>query len=207
MHAAIAKYAAHEAPVRAAPPGFCNPRSPDGLGAGRPPPRRTRGANRLRIMGMSRSVQLPTIGWRERVDLPLWGLRRVRAKIDTGARTSVIDVAQVEEIDESRIRFEVVGRQGDNPVTRWIEATPIRKSVVRPSHGEAQERYVCLTPLRIGPHEYEIELSLVCRKNMLCRMLLGRRALEDRFLVDPTNRYVLTPRRRPPRRRVEGSDV
>jgi len=135
------------------------------------------------------------IGWRERVDLPEWGLRRVRAKTDTGARTSAIDVAELEELDDEHIRFKVVYRHDPERVTDWINARQVRKSTVRPSHGESHERHVCLTTIKIGPVEREIEISLVSRRGMLCRMLLGRRSLGG-LLVDPSRAYVLTPRTR-----------
>ncbi|USO00247.1 MAG: ATP-dependent zinc protease [Phycisphaeraceae bacterium] len=149
---------------------------------------------------MAGEQTLPVIGWRERVDLPEWGLRRVRAKIDTGARTSAIDVAQVEDLGDGRIRFEVVGRKGGTPRTVWVEARPVRTSVVKPSHGETQERYVCLTPIRIGALEREVEISLVCRKHMLCRMLIGRLAVGGLATVDPARKYVATPKRKTVRR-------
>lgn len=143
----------------------------------------------------------PVAGWRERVDLPDWGLRGVRAKLDTGARTSAIDVATIEHLDDGRIRFEVVGRHKPERRTRWVEAVPVRTSIVKPSHGEKQERIVCRTTMRLAGVETEIELSLVCRKNMLCRMLLGRTALEGRVLVDSGSKYALTDRSRKAHRR------
>ncbi len=141
---------------------------------------------------MSSSDTPPRIGWRERVDLPDWGLRGVRAKIDTGARTSAIDVAQIEELPDGRIRFEVVGKTKPTRKTKWVEARPVRTSVVKPSHGEPQTRYVCLTTLKIGEHTHEVEISLVCRRKMLCRMLIGRTALAEHFLVDASQMYLLT---------------
>ncbi len=140
--------------------------------------------------------ELPIAGWRERVDLPEWGLHGVRAKLDTGARTSAIDVATIEHLDDGRIRFEVVGRHRPTRQTRWVEAVPVRTSVVKPSHGKAQERMVCRTLIRVGVVEAEIEISLVCRKKMLCRMLLGRTALAGRMLVDSDAKYLLTERSR-----------
>ncbi len=131
------------------------------------------------------SNQPVRIGWRERVDLPDWGLRRVRAKIDTGARTSVIDVASLEHIGGDRVRFEVVYREHPRRLTRWIEADAVRMSVVKNTGGEAQERIVCRTRVRMGPVERTIDISLVARPGMLCRMLIGRRALAG-FVVDPT---------------------
>lgn len=137
----------------------------------------------------------PIIGWRERVDLPAWGLRRVKAKTDTGARTSAIDVAQIQELPDGQIKFEVVYRTQPNRLTKWVRATPVRTTTVRPSHGEAQTRYVCLTRVIVGRIEREIEISLVCRQGMLCRMLLGRTAL-DGILVDPSRKHLLTPEKR-----------
>lgn len=141
---------------------------------------------------MAGETELPVAGWRERVDLPEWGLKRVRAKLDTGARTSAIDVATIEHLPNGNIRFEVVGRHEPVRKTRWVEATPVRTSVVKPSSGEAQERIVCRTLARIGPVEREIEISLVCRRGMLCRMLLGRTALDGALLVDSSRKYRLT---------------
>ncbi len=144
-----------------------------------------------------KSVGQKIVGWRERVALPDWGVRSIRAKIDTGARTSAIDVAQIEELEGGRIRFEVVTRLTPERRTRWVEATPVRTSSVKPSHGELQQRYVCVTRVEFGGIERDIEISLVCRRAMLCRMLLGRTALEGAVLVDPSKKYVLTsPRKR-----------
>jgi hypothetical protein len=137
----------------------------------------------------------PTIGWRERVDLPDWGLRRVKCKIDTGARTSAIDVAEIQELGDGTIRFKVVARVRPKRRVKWVQATPVRLSTVKPSHGEAQQRYVCETTLRVGEHEHKIEISLVCRKGMLCRMLLGRTAMAGQFLVDPEKKYLMTGKR------------
>lgn len=135
------------------------------------------------------------IGWREKIDLPEWGLMRVRAKIDTGARTSVIDVADIEDLGDGRVRFRVVYHHDPERVTRWIYADSVRTSTVKPSHGERQQRHVCETTVRIGKVRKRIEVSLVSRSGMLCRMLLGRTAL-DGLLVDAGNKYVLTNARR-----------
>jgi len=157
------------------------------------------------------SPSKPLIGRRERVDLPEWGIRGLRAKVDTGARTSAIHVEDIEYLDAAgavlaaaptpngrtpapdeavRARFDVIlhRRASDRRVT--IEADLVRTSVVRPSHGKAQQRPVVETTLRLGPVARRIQVSLVCRKHMLCRMLLGRTALEG-FLVDASRKYVL----------------
>jgi hypothetical protein len=131
-------------------------------------------------------------GWRERVDLPDWGVQWVRAKLDTGAKTSAIDVAQYELIDDTHVRFEIVYRTRPERQTRWVEAPCHRVTRVKPSSGEASERVICHTRIRIGDEEFDAEVGLVCRKGMLCRMLIGREALSGRYLVDSSKKYLVT---------------
>ena len=136
------------------------------------------------------------VGWRERVSLPDWGVKRIRAKIDTGARSSAIHVAEIEELDDGRLRFEVIVRERPQRKSVWVEATPFRETSVKPSHGKPQLRTFVRTRMQLGEYEHEIELSLVCRKGMLCRMLVGRLALGDRYLVDASRKYVVSARRK-----------
>lgn len=150
---------------------------------------------------MTTDSDLPIIGWRERVDLPDWGIKRIKTKIDTGARTSAIDVSEIQELGDGQIRFKVVARVRPKRRVKWVQATPVRVSTVKPSHGEPQTRYVCETTLRVGEHEHRIEISLVCRRGMLCRMLLGRTAMAGQFLVNPALKYPIsgrTPQATPP---------
>ena len=83
----------------------------------------------------------------------------------------------------------------------------MRTSTVKSSTGHTQERFVVPLKLAVGEHEFEAEVSLVCRKGMLCRMLLGRRALAGRFLVDSERMYLVStkPRKRP-RKKKSASD-
>ncbi len=140
------------------------------------------------------------IGWKERVALPDWGVPRLIAKADTGARTSAIDVAHIEEISSDVVRFDMVlsrwarGAGHSDHVT--IETPIIRRSVVRSSLGVEHERLFVGTEIEIGGVRKRIEVGLVSRRNMLCRMLLGRAALEPEFLVDPGAHRLLSPPRR-----------
>lgn len=134
------------------------------------------------------------VGWREPVDLPEWGITALKTKIDTGARTSAIHVANMEQLPGNRIRFDVIiaiNRATHRTRGVRIEAPIVRTSRVRPSHGEEQSRPVVSTLMRLGPIERQIELSLVCRKRMLCRMLLGRTAIKGGFLIDPSHPTLL----------------
>jgi len=139
------------------------------------------------------------IGWREPAALPDWGIDTIKTKMDTGARTSAIHVDNIERLPRNRVRFDVIiatekcdGLQHSVPV----ETDIVRTSRVRPSNGLREERLVVATRLRLGPVERVIELSLVSRRRMLCRMLLGRRALAGNFVIDPVHPTLLT---RPPR--------
>jgi hypothetical protein len=130
------------------------------------------------------------VGWREIIALPDWGIPRIKAKIDTGARTSALHVGSVEELPDGRVRFEVVVREKPKHRTTLVEARPVRRTTIKPSSGVRQERLVFRTRLVLGPLDREIELSLVSRKGMLCRMLVGRLALAGGVLVSPTRKYL-----------------
>ena len=86
--------------------------------------------------------------------------------------------------------------------TVQVRARLIRRTIVKSSTGEGEERCVVRTLARVGEHEFPVELTLDARPKLLCRMLLGRRALAGRFLVDCGRRYILTT---PAKTRLRGS--
>lgn len=135
------------------------------------------------------------IGWREYIALPDWGIERIHAKADTGARTSAIDVTHVEEVDGDRVRFDAVIDRATPPHVVTLEADVVRRTRVKSSFGAAHDRLVVRTTVKLGPVEKQVDLSLVSRKNMLVRVLLGRHALEPEFIVDPARRYVFGRKR------------
>lgn len=129
------------------------------------------------------------------VSFPEWGIRRIRAKADTGARGSVIDVATVEELPDNKVRFTVRLKRNRPEETLSVTAPILRRTRVRSSNGLTSERLVVQTTLKVGSVEKQIEISLACRKKMLCRVLLGRTALGGTFLVDPTEKHLHSPRK------------
>ena len=129
------------------------------------------------------------IGWREWVALPELGIARIRAKTDTGARTSALHVESIEPAGPGRVRFGVVVRERPKRRVVVAEAPLVREAVVKPSSGERSTRPIVQVLARFAGVEREVEVGLVCREGMLCRMLLGRRALEG-LLVDPTMKYL-----------------
>ena len=134
------------------------------------------------------------IGWREWVDFPDWGLH-IRAKADTGAKSSAIDCAEIEELPDNRVRFTVrLDRKDKNLIT--LEEKIVARKEVRSSTGHPTNRIFVETTLKLGRMEKTILVSLVCRKNMIHRLLLGREALGHDFLVDSSVDHWATPKKR-----------
>ena len=129
------------------------------------------------------------IGWRETVSLPHWGIENLAAKADTGARSSAIDVENIEELPGNFVRFQVVRSRSRTDLSHPIEARIARRINVRSSFGHSMQRLTVFARIRIGTLEKVIEVGLVHRRRMITRMLLGRKALEHTFLVDSGRRY------------------
>ena len=148
-----------------------------------------------RVAGAGRKPRA-IIGFVEYVDLPEWQIARLRAKVDTGARSSALHVENIRELGEHAVQFDVRlhRRKPERRVT--ITAPVSRRARVRPSTGVAEWRIFVSTLVRIGTTEQRIELSLVDRQQMIFRMLLGRSALEEQFLVDVGGRYLATAKRK-----------
>ncbi|WOO43446.1 ATP-dependent zinc protease family protein [Rubellicoccus peritrichatus] len=136
---------------------------------------------------------LMIIGWREWIELPDWGLR-IRAKADTGAKSSAIDCAEIVELPNNRVRFTVRLDRKDKKRVTLEEPIMLRKRV-RSSTGNGQDRIFVETTLKLGQVEKRVMVSLVCRKIMIHRMLLGRETLSGSFVVDSSVDHWATPRR------------
>jgi len=132
------------------------------------------------------------IGWRERIDLPDWDICGLLAKSDTGANSSAIDVAWIKELPGNRVRFGVRLSRKNTALVKEDEADILRKTRVRSSNGKSVERIIVATNIQMGPIFKQVEFGLVCRKKMLCRILLGRKAIEGDFLVDCPARHLHT---------------
>ncbi|MCC5806370.1 MAG: ATP-dependent zinc protease [Opitutales bacterium] len=132
-----------------------------------------------------------TIGWKESIALPGWGIDAMTAKLDTGARGSAIDVARIEMLDGNRVRFDVILDRGAATRFRTVEAEIAGEVRVRSSNGIMQRRVRVRTGVLLGGVLKETEFSLVSRKRMIHRVLLGRRFMGGTFFVDSSRRYVL----------------
>lgn len=138
----------------------------------------------------SNTVSKTIVGWRELIDLPEWDLFGIRAKSDTGARSSAIDVDHLEELPGDRVRFEVVASRDRTDRRRMVEAPVVRRTRVRSSNGDHHDRMFVQTTLKLAGVSFQTEIGLVSRENMISRMLLGRSSLEGLFIVDPSRRYI-----------------
>lgn len=141
------------------------------------------------------------IGWTEFVDLPDWGVTKLRAKVDTGARTSALHVENIEELPRGYVRFDVVVHREKRDRHIHVKAKISRRGRVRSSTGHQTQRIFVETTLRLGPIEKRVEVSLVDREKMIHRMLLGRAALSGPILVDVDRRMALHPARKKSARR------
>jgi len=136
------------------------------------------------------------IGWKETIDLPDRGIEHIISKSDTGARRSALDVSHVVELPGKRVQFDIVMDRKDRSTTRTVVADIAHKTHVRSSNGQQHERYFVCTRIVIAGVTKEVEFSLVSRESMSCRILLGRKALEDEFLVDASVKHVSRARRK-----------
>lgn len=148
---------------------------------------------------MSDDSDIVTVGWREWVSLPELGIARIKAKIDTGARTSSLHAFEVRDFEENgvhRVEFKIHPKQRNKKKVDVCQADIVDERTVSDSGGHKEQRWVIRSPLSIGPYTWDIELNLTSRDDMRFRMLLGRTALNGRAIVDPSGSYLVGKKHR-----------
>ena len=138
-------------------------------------------------MVYGKHTRLPTIGWREWVSLPELGIKSIKVKVDTGARSSSLhafDLFEFERDGDRWVRFKVHPDQRTAKRTILAEAKILDKRSVRSSSGRAAIRPVIATQVQILGQIFVAEVTLANRDEMGFRMLLGREAFRNYFLVD-----------------------
>ncbi|MHB8898759.1 MAG: ATP-dependent zinc protease family protein [Thermoguttaceae bacterium] len=135
---------------------------------------------------------LPILGWREWISFPQLGVVPIKAKIDTGARSSSLHAFNLVTFlrdGKPWIRFQVHPIQRSDQGAVEVEAAVLEYRRVRSSSGQAVSRPVVVTTVEVLGRSWPIELTLANRDQMGFRMLLGREALRGRFLVDAGRSY------------------
>ncbi|MEO1676805.1 MAG: 30S ribosomal protein S6--L-glutamate ligase [Pseudomonadota bacterium] len=133
-----------------------------------------------------------TLGWEEWVSLPGLGLPALKAKIDTGARTSALHAFDIEAFGPAarpKVRFAVHPIPGNDDIAIPCSADILDRREVTSSNGEAELRYVIGTELHVAERNWPIEITLTDRGTMAYRMLLGRQALTEDVVVSPAESF------------------
>lgn len=132
------------------------------------------------------ATKLKTIGWKETVDLPDLGIYDIPAKIDTGARTSVLHCSHIELVKKGRkrfVQFRPLDEQIDQDTNTYTFPFHSERKV-RNSFGQEENRYIINTSISLFNKTYDIELSLRDRSGMEFPLLLGRSFIRKKFIVD-----------------------
>ena len=147
---------------------------------------------RLNLETMNQSVTKLTIGRREIIDFPDLGLFSIEAKIDTGALTSVLHCHDIRE-NNGTLYFKLLDPSHPEYNEKVQRATEYSQKEIKNSFGEVENRYIIKTIIRIGNKRIKALISLTDRGTMRYPVLIGRRFLKNRFIVDVSLLNCITP--------------
>jgi hypothetical protein len=154
---------------------------------------RSEAPSTVRRVPPSRRPDLRVLGWREWVALPDWDVPHLKAKVDTGARTSSLHAFDLEifHVDDTRwVRFDVHPWQRSTADAVSVETPVFSARDVKSSSGLIDHRPVVRASILLGGVRVDAEITLTRRDEMGFRMLIGREAIRRRFLVDPGVSYL-----------------
>lgn len=139
------------------------------------------------------TTESTVVGWREWLQMPDLGVPWIKAKIDTGAKTSSLHAFEprvIESVTGRRIRFDIHPWQVGALDSVTVELPIHDVRAVRSSSGHSEDRYVVLMPVVLAGRRVQVEVTLTDRDDMGFRMLVGRQALIQGYVVDPARSYI-----------------
>lgn len=139
-------------------------------------------------------TDLPHVGWREWIRFPDLDLPPIKAKVDTGARTSALHAFDLRRETRDGVEwavFEVHPHQRDDETSMTVAAPIVDERAITSSNGDVEDRLVVRMRVTLGERDHDIEVTLTNRDSMGFRMLLGRTAIAGTALVDPSHSYLL----------------
>lgn len=142
----------------------------------------------------TQNVTQSVVGWREWISLPDLCIEQIKAKVDTGARTSALHAYFVDPFSkygEEWVRFGIHPLQNNADFAKVCEMPVKDRRIVTDSGGHREQRYVIETMVTLGEYHWPAELTLTDRDSMKFRMLLGRTALNGKYLVNPEASYLI----------------
>jgi hypothetical protein len=135
-----------------------------------------------------------SVGWREWISLPELEIKSIKAKMDTGARTSALHTYFIEPIENSEkpmVRFGVHPMQKSDKNGIICTADIFDQRRIVDSGGHPELRYIIRTSIQVGDQKWPIDLSLTNREQMRFRLLIGRSALSEKLIIDPQRSFTL----------------
>lgn len=147
----------------------------------------------------SKSKDSQVLGWREWIGFPELGIPQVKAKVDTGARTSCLHAFLVEPFERDGrqwVHFDMHPMQGNSSDVIRCETPVLERRIIRDSGGHEELRYVIETVVTIGDSRLYTEVTLTDRDSMKFRALLGRTAIRGHYLVDCSHSYLVGKRKK-----------
>ena len=150
---------------------------------------------------MAKSHSNTVVGWREWASLPGIGVPWIKAKLDTGARSSVVHAFEVSELDGGGVRFLLRPWQRSLEDVVEVECAVHDRRLIRSSSGHTERRFVVLLDVQLCGQIVSAETTLSNRDLMGFRMLIGRQALRQGFIVDSARSYLGGKAPKPVRRR------
>lgn len=134
------------------------------------------------------------IGKEEWCGLPDLKLPAIKARVDSGAKTSSLHAFNIypfEENGQKYVRFDIHPIQDNRKIIQSCRGIVVDRRDVKNSSGEKEKRHVIKTPIAMGGEVWEIEVTLTNRDSMGYRMLIGREAMKERVLIDPDSSFCL----------------